>query len=73
MGEDIKLHKSSIFNCCTNHSCLQAECSLTGEKMGSKIQLFFFNSISAVFWKGGKEEREMSEIFQYMLLESSYI
>lgn len=37
MGEDIKLHKLGTFNCCTSHSCLQAECRLTGEKMGSRI------------------------------------
>jgi len=40
MGEDIQLHKSSIFNYCTNHFYLQAECSLTGKGMGSRIELF---------------------------------
>lgn len=64
MGEDKKLQNFSILKCCISHSYLQAKCSLTEVKIGSRIQLFFFlNSSSVVMWKAGKErgdERNVS-------------
>lgn len=53
MGEDIKLRNFSILKCCTGHSYLQAKCSLTKVKIGSKIWRFLISFV--IMWKGGKE------------------
>lgn len=67
----MKPQNFSILKHCTSHSYLQTKCSLTKVKIGSRIWHFLIAFCSNV--EGEERREEMREIFQDMLLESSYI